>query len=164
MDGVLCSQDLLVPGKSFLLAMMSSQGKNSVRRLQRQKLQRRLRAHRAMERQCRHCCTKRFSRSQVAQCGHFGLGRHVVECVYVGHGGHVDECGYVGLGRHVGVAPREIMKLKKAAYELAGASVDWYLGRSTGLKKHGWRRLKSDPCCWILIEPYLFKKIATHKE
>ena len=55
------------------------------------------------------------------------------------------------------VAPGEIMKLKRAAYGLVEAPVEWYMSISTVLKEHGWRRLKSDPCCWILIDPSLVK-------
>ena len=67
------------------------------------------------------------------------------------------------------VAPGEIMKLKKAAYGLVEASVEWYISISTVLKEHGWRRLKSDPCCWILIDPSLVKaetekKVTTRSE
>ena len=57
----------------------------------------------------------------------------------------------------------EIMKLKKAAYGLVEAPVEWYISISTALEEHGWRRLKSDPCCWILIDPGLVKT-TTHKE
>ena len=61
------------------------------------------------------------------------------------------------------VAPGEIMKLKKAAYGLVEAPVEWYICISTVLKEHGWRRLKSDPCCWILIDPS-FVKAETEKK
>ena len=44
------------------------------------------------------------------------------------------------------------MKLKKAACGL----VDWF-NISTVLEEHGWRRLKSDLCCWMLIDPDLVK-------
>ena len=67
------------------------------------------------------------------------------------------------------VAPGEIMKLKKAAYWLVEAPVEWYISISTVLKEHGWRRLKSDLCCWILIDPSLVKaetekKVTTRSE
>ena len=55
------------------------------------------------------------------------------------------------------VAPGEIMKLKKAACGLVEAPVEWFISISTVLKELGWRRLKSDPCCWILIDPSLVK-------
>ena len=44
------------------------------------------------------------------------------------------------------VAPGEIMKLKKAAYGLVEAPVEWCISISTVLKEHAWRRLKSDSC------------------
>ena len=67
------------------------------------------------------------------------------------------------------VAPGEIMKLKKAAYWLVEAPVEWYISISTAVKEHGWRRLKSDLCCWILIDPSLVKaetekKVTTRSE
>ena len=55
-------------------------------------------------------------------------------------------------------SPGEIMKLKKAACGLVEAPVEWYISISAVLKEHGWRRLKSDPCCWILIDSSLVKK------
>eukprot|EP00969_Alexandrium_andersonii_P249482 11025880-Alexandrium_andersonii.AAC.1 len=45
------------------------------------------------------------------------------------------------------------MRLRKAAYGLVEAPVERYLSISTTLAEHGWRRLRSDPCCWILIDP-----------
>ena len=33
--------------------------------------------------------------------------------------------------------------------------------QTTVLEKHGWRRLKSDPCCWMLIDPALVKNDNT---
>ena len=51
-------------------------------------------------------------------------------------------------------APGEIMKLKKAAYGLVEAPVEWNISISTVLKEtHMAPVLKSDPCCWILIDP-----------
>ena len=61
------------------------------------------------------------------------------------------------LAAALNVAPGETMKLKKAACRLAEAPVQWYISIPTELKEHGWRRLKSDPCCWILIVPDLVK-------
>ena len=59
------------------------------------------------------------------------------------------------------VSPGEIMKLKKAANGLVEAPVEWFISISAVLKEHGWRRLKSDPCCWILIDPSLTRKEET---
>ena len=47
--------------------------------------------------------------------------------------------------------------------------MEWYISISTVLKEHGWRHLKSDPCCWILIDPSLVKagtekKVTTRSE
>ena len=46
------------------------------------------------------------------------------------------------LSAALSVSPGEIMKLKKAAYGLGEAPVEWYTSISTVLKEHGWRRLK----------------------
>ena len=43
------------------------------------------------------------------------------------------------------VSPAEIMKLKKAAYGLVEALVEWYISIAAVRKEHGWRRLKYDP-------------------
>ena len=40
--------------------------------------------------------------------------------------------------------------------------MEWYISISAVLKEHGWRRLKSDPCCWILVDPSLVKKKKAH--
>ena len=61
------------------------------------------------------------------------------------------------LAAALNVLPGEIMKLKKTAYGLVETPVEWYISIS------GWRRLKSDPCCWILIDPSLVQK-STHTE
>ena len=55
-----------------------------------------------------------------------------------------------------------MMKLKKAAYGLVAAPVEWYRSISTVLEELEWRRLKSDPCCWILIDPDLVETDNTH--
>ena len=39
----------------------------------------------------------------------------------------------------------------------------WYVSISTVLKEHGWRRLKSVPCCWLLIDPSLVNAETTHR-
>ena len=67
------------------------------------------------------------------------------------------------LAAALNLSPGDIMKLKKAAYGLVEAPVEWYIGISTVLKEHGWRRLKSDPCCWILIDPSLTRKEETDR-
>ena len=64
------------------------------------------------------------------------------------------------LAAALNAAPGEIMKLKKAVVE---APVEWYLSISFVLDAHGWRRLKSDPCCWILIDPDLVKTDNTQR-
>ena len=56
-------------------------------------------------------------------------------------------------GSFLNVAPGEVMKLNKAAYRLVEAPVEWYISISTVLEEHGWHRLNSDPCCWMLINP-----------
>ena len=50
------------------------------------------------------------------------------------------------LAAALNVSLGEIMKLKKAAYGLVEAPVEWYISLSTVLTEHGWRRLKYDPC------------------
>ena len=65
------------------------------------------------------------------------------------------------LAAALNVSPGEVMKSKKAAYGLVEAPVEWYISISTVLKEHGWRRLKSDPCYWILIDPSLTRKEET---
>ena len=57
------------------------------------------------------------------------------------------------LAAALNVSPGEIMKLNKAACGLVEAPVEWYISSSTALEEHGWRRMKSDPCFWILIDP-----------
>ena len=37
------------------------------------------------------------------------------------------------------------------------SAVEWYSSISPVLEEHGWHRLKSDSCCWILIDPDLVK-------
>ena len=66
------------------------------------------------------------------------------------------------LAAALNVSLGEIMKMKKAAYGLVEAPVEWYISISTVLKEHGWRRLKSDPCCGILIDPSLRREEETH--
>ena len=66
------------------------------------------------------------------------------------------------LAAALNMSPCGFMKLKKAAYGLVEASVVWYVSMSTVLKEHGWRRLKFDPCCWILIDPSLTRKEERH--
>ena len=33
------------------------------------------------------------------------------------------------------------------------APIEWYLSICKTLEEYGWRRLCSDPCCWVLLEP-----------
>ena len=47
--------------------------------------------------------------------------------------------------------------LKKAAFGLVEAPVEWHIRTFTVLEEHGWRRLKSDTLCGILIDPGLVK-------
>ena len=67
------------------------------------------------------------------------------------------------LAAALNVSPGEIMKLKKAAYGVVEAPVEWYISICAVLEENGWRRFKSDPCCWILVDPSLEKK-KTHTE
>ena len=55
----------------------------------------------------------------------------------------------------------EIMKLRRAAYGLEEALVEWHICISTVLKEHRCRRLDCDPCCWIMIDPSLTRKKRT---
>ena len=68
------------------------------------------------------------------------------------------------LAAALNVSPGEIMKLTRAAKGLVEAPMAWYISISAVLKEHGWRRLKSDPCCWILVDPSLVRKEDTHTE
>ena len=55
----------------------------------------------------------------------------------------------------------ELIKLKEVAYGLVEATVEWYISSSLVLEEHGWRRWKSDRCCWILIDQESEKQEAT---
>ena len=68
------------------------------------------------------------------------------------------------LAAAMNASPGDIKKLKKAAYRLVEAPVEWHTSISTVPKEHGWRRLTSDPCCWILIDPSLTRKKKKHSE
>ena len=62
------------------------------------------------------------------------------------------------------VARGEIMSLMKVYCGVVVAPVDWYFSISIVLEESGWRRLKSDPCCWILIDPDLITTGNTQVE
>ena len=49
--------------------------------------------------------------------------------------------------------PGEVARLTKAAYGLVEAPLEWYLTVSDYLQEIGYRRLLSDPCCWIYWDP-----------
>ena len=46
------------------------------------------------------------------------------------------------LAAPLNVSPGEIMKLKKAAYGLVEAPVEWYISISAVLEEHGWPSLE----------------------
>ena len=57
------------------------------------------------------------------------------------------------LAAALGITPGEAARLRKAAYGLVEAPIEWYLSICKTLEEYGWRRLYSDPCCWVLLEP-----------
>ena len=63
------------------------------------------------------------------------------------------------LAAALNVSPGEIMKLKKAAYGVVEAPVEWYISICAVLEEHGWRRFKSDPAVgYWLIYPWKKRK------
>ena len=61
------------------------------------------------------------------------------------------------LAAALNVAFGEVMKLNKAAHGLVDALVEWYISILTVLEEHVCHRLKSDPCCSIVIDPDLVR-------
>ena len=67
-------------------------------------------------------------------------------------------CQYHGWQLPFNMALGEVLKLYLAAYGLVEAAVEWCFSISSVLEEHGWCRLTSDPCCWILTDTALAKK------
>ena len=59
------------------------------------------------------------------------------------------------LSKALGIPEGEAARLRKAAYGLVEAPIEWYISICETLEQGGWRRLYSDPCCWILVDESL---------
>ena len=64
-----------------------------------------------------------------------------------GHGGPVKE-----ICLEMGVADDTPMLLTKAAYGLVQAPLQWYRSVCTTMEGLGYRRLITEPCCWVYVD------------
>ena len=54
--------------------------------------------------------------------------------------------------QEMGVADDTPMQLTKAAYGLVQAPLQWYRSVCTTMESLGYRRLITEPCCWVYVD------------